>query len=119
MRDTRPYQLRLDNSHRHLSCSPADTSHLIPSSSCVTPSATILRRLAQLASQVSESARKAPTADALWALALLDLSSGKPDTRQLDRAISRLLEVHARDSASASVLNHLAVAHFARASVRG
>jgi CHAT domain-containing protein len=118
MRGTRPYQLRLDNSHRHLPCS-ADTSQLIPSPSCITPSVAILRRLTQLASQVSESARKAPTADALWALALLDLSSGKPDTRQLDRAISRLLEVHARDSASASVLNHLAVAHFARASVRG
>jgi CHAT domain-containing protein len=119
MDDTRPYQLRLDDSHRHQPCALTDTSQLIPSASCVTPPAAVLRRLTQLASQVSESSRKAPTTDALWALALLDLSSGTPNGRQLDRAISRLVEVRARDSTPASVLSHLAVAHVARASVRG
>ncbi len=119
LRDDRPYQLRLDESHRHLSCTPGDTTALIPSASCIAPSPTALRALAELAPRIAEAVRSSPSTDALWAAALLDLSSGNPDARQIDRAISRLVEVRARDSTLVAAANHLAIARLARATVRG
>ena len=119
VRDARPYQLRLDESHRHLSCALLDTADVIPSASCVAPPPAVLSAMADLAPRIAEALRASPSTDALWAAALLDLSSGNPEGRQLDRAISRLVEVRARDSTLATAANHLAVARFARASVRG
>jgi CHAT domain-containing protein len=118
--DARPYYLRLHDSRRHKSCAPVDTdtAMVIPTASCALVSPVVLRRLAEVAPKVGESVRTNPSTDALWAAALLDLSSGTPHSRQLDRVISRLVEVRARDSSLALAANHLAVAHVVRASVR-
>jgi CHAT domain-containing protein/tetratricopeptide (TPR) repeat protein len=72
---------------------------------------------AQLSATARQELAATGSARALHAGALLDLSF-QPTTSTLDRVIARLGEVRERTGDNADVLNHLAVAHAARADVR-
>ena len=116
--DSRPYTLRLSAAQRLVECPSPDSTSRLPRASCMKPTPETTRRLASIAPDVATALRERPDLDALWSSALLDMASGSPDARQLDRAISRLSEVHARDSTLAAPLVHRAIAHLARASAR-
>ena len=119
MDEGRAYQLRLSPDQTYHPCVPPETAPLAGLVCQPTTAVTMVSEaLADLAPLVLDAMRQRPDADALWAAALLDLWSGRQDARLLDRAITRLTEVRARDTSSAAVLNHLAAAHAARASVR-
>ncbi len=118
MEHSRLFELRLTRRQAWESCTPADSTRLLPRAVCARTNSDIGRELAALSPRVA-AALKSPDTDVLWAAALLDLWSGRDDPRRLDRAIARLIEVRARDSTLAAVVNHLAVAHVARANLRG
>ena len=100
----RPYVLRIDGGQQHVDCPAPDTSVRLPQSICARASDEVTRALSSLAPTVATALSAHPDIDALWASALLDLSTGEPDSRQLERAIIRLSEVHARDSTLAAPL---------------
>lgn len=112
----RPFELRLGPAQSWRDCVPVATL-LLPGVFC-SGSSLDVAMLGRLAPRVADALRQ-PDTDALWAAALLDLASGRDDPQRLDRAISRLAEVLARDSSTAAVANHLAVAFTTRAASRG
>ena len=118
LKDARPYALRLSGGQRHRECPAPDTVSRLPQAGCMAPAPAVTRALASIAPDIAVAVREHPDIDALWSAALLDLASESSDARQLDRAISRLSEVHARDSTLAAPLVHRAIAHVARASTR-
>ena len=82
------------------------------------PQAT-LRRLISIAESTRDRLEAGDSPDALWTLALLDLTTRPRDAAVADRAIARLVEVVARDSGSGAAFSHLAIAHLVRGQAPG
>ena len=114
----RPFNARLDDSQRHISCPAAPHAETIPSPFCAALSDSAVSSLSSLAAEIAQAGRPDQATDALWASALLDIVSSARNGAALDRAMRRLAEVRAREPDLAAPLNHLAVAYIIRASGR-
>ena len=82
------------------------------------PDSRAMEQATALSVEVRRALTHAPSVDALWSAALLDLLSNGNDPTTIDRVVARLIEVHSRDTTNAMALNDLAIAHLVRASMR-
>jgi CHAT domain-containing protein len=116
---TRPFDARFSDANLYSPCEPTPGERLVPLVSCQSRSdSTTLDLASSLSVEIARTLARAPTTDALWSAAVLDLWSAHGEPRTLDRVIGRLTEVSARDTSNAMVLNDLALAHLARGSAR-
>ncbi|MBC7842399.1 MAG: CHAT domain-containing protein [Gemmatimonadaceae bacterium] len=118
LRDERPFQLRLNDEAVYRPCPASDTTPTIPAAGCLEASAAAAEALTRVSTALVADSGARTSTDGLWAAALLDLAVGRPDARQVDRAIRGLSEVHAREPAHVLPLNHLAIAYLIRARLR-
>jgi CHAT domain-containing protein len=120
--ESRPFDARFSDARHHTPCPGLPDSGRTPAPVVCAARATddaLLRRASLLAVAISQARARMADADALWAAALLDLWSARLDARAIDRAIGLLLEVAARDTASALARNDLAIARLLRSAERG
>ena len=115
--DARPFTMRISDTQHRRECIDTVRASALPEFLCAAIPPSIAERLANLSSEIAAVLNVSPTTDALWAAALIDLTTSASDGRRLDRAIARLLEVGAREAHIAAPLNHLAIAHARRAAI--
>ena len=118
LRSERPYRVRLSTRAAYVPCATRDSAQVIPDASCLPTGPRALASLTDAAALVVAQLRDSTTTDALWASALVELGTGAPDPRQVERAIARLREVVARDSSLGLAWSHLSTAHIIRARLR-
>lgn len=116
----RPFDARLTGSVRYAPCRIPITPSLPLPAACAgaRPGDATLADAARLAALARSALAAGPSTDATWAGALVDLATAGARPEALERAVDRLADVAARDTANAAALNDLAVAHVARASLR-
>jgi CHAT domain-containing protein len=120
LEESRPFDVRLTVAQPYRSCVITDTARGGDEIRCATrPEQRLSTRTGAIAVEVAALLARQPTTDVLWGAALLDLWSPNANSAGIDRAISRLNEVAAREKGrfAATALNDVAIAYAVRASV--
>jgi CHAT domain-containing protein/tetratricopeptide (TPR) repeat protein len=118
VQNARPFNARVSESQRHMSCPTPGRGTTISSPFCAPLSDAVVSSLGTVAAEMARHALPNQSTDALWASALLDIVSSGQSGVALDRAMRRLAEVRVREPDLAAPLNHLAIAYIVRASAR-